>query len=360
MHIIDHLGLGGAQSVVRGISDHRTKGGIIIDVFSLRQSNYERDIDRQNMQIYPSTRKYSFKPLLVIRKLIMEGEVDILHCHLFRSQVFGWILKSVFFPEIGLIYHEHGTILRKNIVTDLFFRLSKNAVDLFIAVSEVTKEKLVTESYVSESKIKTLHNYVDIKKFNEKKINWDVDEEKVKLGFGEDDFVVGFAGRIIEMKGWRVFLSAAELLKEREEIKFLIAGEGSEREALKGSIEERKLENNVIYLGHVEDMAWFYSLLDCFVMPSWWEAMGVSILESLAMNVPVIVSDVAALNELVSNEENGLLFTPQDPKDLANKIVTLVKTPDLFSRIVEQGLKTAHSHRFSNYREKLSHMYRKI
>ena len=67
-------------------------------------------------------------------------------------------------------------------------------------------------------------------------------------------------------------------------------------------------------------MDWFYSLIDCFIIPSHWEPMGMTEIESMAMNKFVIASDVEGLNEIVKNNINGLLFTPKNINDLHNKL----------------------------------------
>ena len=360
LHIIDHLGLGGAQSVIKGINKIKKNTGITIKIYSLRHSDLERVDNYPNVQIYSSASKYSLKPILSIRKFLRNDEIDIIHCHLFRSQVVGWLLKIIFFPSIYLIYHEHGTILRDNFSSNLFYKLSKKFVDLFIAVSIITKEKLISEANIEENKIEVLPNYVDLKRFNRGRVTWAVDKERANLGITGEKFIVGFAGRIIKMKGWRILLSAAKILKEKKDINFLVAGEGNQSDEMIDVIKYFGLEENVTYLGFIDDMVWFYSLLDCFVMPSWWEAMGISVLESMAMGVPVIASNVPALNEIVIDRLNGLLFNSTDYVDLAEKIYALAENPNLSSAITKQGLNTANCYNFVRYKTRLINIYKSI
>ncbi|MDO8514325.1 MAG: glycosyltransferase family 4 protein [bacterium] len=353
LHIIDSLGLGGAQSVVKGIFEAQ-KDNKSIFLFALRKREITTEINHENVSIFNSSSKYSLAPLFALKKLIEREKIDILHCHLFRSNVFGWLLKVIWFPKIKLIFHEHGSIAIDGIFYRIFLRLSRKSVILYIAVSQAMKRALVT-LHIPEEKITVLYNFVDTKKFSRDNITWNIAEERKKLGIPADAFVVGFAGRLIELKGWREFIEAARIIGMQDKsVRFVMAGDGPDREKMLRKIAQYGILNRVAYLGYVSDMWKFYSILDCFVASSSTESFGIAILEARSMAVPVIASNVPGLEELVTDQENGLLFEAGNSEELSNKIGLLKEDSESSGKMVRNGLSEIPTYSLDAYITKLT------
>jgi L-malate glycosyltransferase len=355
LHIIDSLGLGGAQTVVKGIFETQ-KDNKDIFLFALRTREITTEIDHKNVFLYSSKSKYSLAPLLALKKLVEKEKIDILHCHLFRSNVFGWLLKVIWFPRIKLVIHEHGGVIEDGLPYKLFLKISRRSVDLYIAVSKFIRVSL-TESGVPGGKVKLLYNFVDTEKFNRDRITWNIADERKKLGIPANAFVVGFAGRLTERKGWREFVQAAAIIsKQGKSIKFLIAGDGADRDKLLKLIAGNGLQNQISFLGRVQDMTWFYSLLDCFVIPSHYEPMGITELEAMAMQVPVVASNVPALNEIIKDEINGILFDVEQ-NNLAEKITLIRIDTQLRGHISKNCTEDIQRHNLVEYLNKLQKVY---
>lgn len=326
LHIIDSLGLGGAQTVVKGFFEAQRDNNDIF-LYALRQRDITTDIAHKNIFIDESSLKYSLKPLLKLREIIEREEIEILHCHLFRSNISGFLLKKIWFPKIKLIIHEHGGID----VEGLFYRKSvyliQSKVNKFIAVSRHIKDSLISSGVKSEL-IVNVPNFVDLEKFNRDRIAWDIKNERAQLGLKEGDYVVGFAGRIIESKGWREFIEVAnKISKISSNIKYLIAGDGKDLSSLRKCIENYDLKNDVIILGHVKNMLWFYSLIDCFVFPSHREGMPMTQLEVLAMDIPLISAASPGLTEVVNIARYpDSYFVTGDIRDLQEKILRKINS----------------------------------
>ncbi len=361
LHIIDSLGLGGAQTVVRGIFEYQ-KANKDIFLYALRNREVTTQIDHPHVTIYPSNSKYSLLPLLKLRRIIIDEQINILHCHLFRSQVFGWILKTLFFPKITLLFHEHGQIVgsdKNNKTEDILFRFfishTQGSVKKYIAVSKYIKEELEQKGSVDESKITVLYNFVDLNKFSKDNITWNIADERIKIGLNKESFVVGFAGRLVERKGWKDFLDAAKLLQnEDNSVQFLIAGDGPDREALLQYIKFLKLENNVVYLGYYKDMLRFYSLIDCFVIPSHWEGLPMTQLEVLSVGTPLISSNGPGLNEVAEDGESCLYFPIHNAGQIVSKLMYVKSDREISRLLISKGHETARLYSIHDYILKLS------
>jgi glycosyltransferase involved in cell wall biosynthesis len=356
LHIIDTLGSGGAQIMLKDLFEYQPVNENI-SLFCLRTTNITVPVNHINIQIHNSKSRYSFRAFFSLKRLISKIKPQILHCHLFRSQVYGFFLKLLFFPKIKLIFHEHGQILGSetgNSIEDkifrFFIRISKKKVNLFFAVSEFVKVNLEQKTKVEPSKIKLLYNFIDLKKIPS------IPEKKE----GETNFVVGFAGRIVEGKGWRDLLKSSVYLRKNN-IKIIIAGIGKDVDDLKTEISKNDLSETVKYLGYIDNIhSEFFSRINCLVIPSHKEALGIVTLEAYAHKIPVIASNINGLNEIVKHQINGLLFEVKNEKDLATKINMIFENKELGEQLTEQAYTDVLQYDIEKYLEKLKAIYDEI
>ncbi len=364
LHIIDLMSVGGAQTIVKELFENQIDNNDIY-VFVLRKSCNSILIQHKNVIISKSKSKYSLKALFELKNIIHQNNVQVLHCHLFKSQVFGWLLKSFFLKNIKLIFHEHGQIWgseTKLKLDDFFFisflRFAKRQVDRFIAISMATKIKLIERAGVPTKKIDILNNFVNHDKYCK---NFSVLKKKAeleKLGYENEMFLVGFAGRIIERKGWQTFIEAAHILRNEPSILFVIAGSGHEVKKMMKMVSDLNLNHKIIYYGFVDNMVNnFYSIIDCLIIPSHWEPMGLVELEAQAMEIPVVVANVSALNEIVEDRVNVLFFESKNAVDLAEKIIELNTHPKIISYLKLNGLANSKKYSIQNYINQLSQLY---
>lgn len=335
LHIIDTLDLGGAQVIVKGIAESK-KEGFVSHIFALRKTDITIAIDQKYVTVFGCKSRFSFRPIKTLRDYVMTNEIEVLHCHLFRSQLFGFLLKKIYFPNVKLIFHEHGPLFEKGESWFVAFllRISKKSVDQFIAVSEITKKLLVEKGKIPVESVKVLYNFIDLEKhdLNLTELG-NSGYEKGKLE--EKPFMVGYAARLVYRKGWRTLIDSLKYLKD-ESLMVFIAGEGSERKKLQKVIQKAGLEHRVKSVGYIADMKKFYSSIDCFVIPSYWEPFGLTALEAQAAGVPLIASDIPGLNEVV-NQENAMMFAPKNSAALAERISALKRDAALRQKLIASG-----------------------
>jgi L-malate glycosyltransferase len=355
LHLISNPGLGGAQSLIEGLVKNNSNH-FVYSFYYKKESIFNRLSGRYFYYDINCSKVFSLNILFQLINLIRKNDFKILHLHLLKPLIYSSIIK-IFIPKIKIIYHEHGPIQNEKINKkySLIIKILNLFVDEYILISEATKELFLKKTKISKNKIKLIYNYVDINKYDKNKVTWDIKKERKKLGLNKKDFVVGFAGRLIERKGWKEYLNVAKELKSKN-IKFLIAGNGDDKDEMLEFIKTNDL-NNVIYLGYVDNMPWFYSLLGCFIIPSHWEPMGLVPIEAQLMKIPVISSDTPALNEIIKDNETGLLFEVKDNNDLSEKIITLYSNQRLRNRLIENALKNAKEFNLDQYMKKINKLY---
>ncbi|MBP1593145.1 MAG: glycosyltransferase [Bacteroidetes bacterium] len=211
-------------------------------------------------------------------------------------------------------------------------------VDTFICPSNFIADKMKQAGY-NKDKICVLCNFIDFKKYS--------NIYKVKPKTREQAYC--YIGRLSEEKGINQLLSVARSLP----YKLYVAGKGP----LKDSLEKDYSCNNIIFLGELttDEIYNLLSTVKYSVIPSiWYENNPLSVIESLCMGTPVLGANIGGIPELI-NDENGLLFTPNDLNDLREKILHLFNKGVFYN----DKIQTTSLNKFSseNYYNKLMQTY---
>ena len=126
-------------------------------------------------------------------------------------------------------------------------------------------------------------------------------------------------------KGHEVLIDAAARVRRvHPDVRFQLVGEGPMRTARERQAHERGISDNVLFLGHREDVPQLLGGSDLFVLPSRTEAFPNGLVEGMAAGLPSIASDVGGIPELLQHGRNGLLVPPGDADALAAAIIRLI------------------------------------
>ncbi len=151
-----------------------------------------------------------------------------------------------------------------------------------------------------------------------------------------------FVGRLSEEKGVTYLIEAmSDIGKKGKNVHLTIAGSGPKEDSLKEYVRQRKLEDNITFVGWVshDKFPELFRSHDVFVGPSivsdkgWQEAFGLVFAESLALNTPVIGTATGGIKDIIKDGRNGLLVAPRDAKALAAAIIQFIDSPDLVTKL---------------------------
>jgi glycosyltransferase involved in cell wall biosynthesis len=339
LYLIDNLSIGGAQTLIRGIFENNPDDRNIYSV-ALRTKEPDIRIEHPNTICLPHRSKYSLFPLFYLRHFIRSKRIDVLHCQLPRSIVFGYLLKRFFFPHVLYIIHEQGDIFESRLYA-LLLRILKRKADGIIACSEATRRKLSVRTGIKSEDIKLIYNFVDLNRF--KMTGYPVSSH----------FTVGFAGRIERRKGWREFVKAAVVFRSNDKLKFLLAGTGREEKKLTRMISKYDLKN-IEFDGFVKNMETFYRQLQLLVIPSHFEPMGMVAVEAMACGIPLLGTDVPGLNEVIKHGRNGWLVHAGSVDQMVIVIENiLTSTREEIETIVKHNLLDAKAYSFDDFYKKI-------
>ncbi len=158
------------------------------------------------------------------------------------------------------------------------------------------------------------------------------------LGLALDAPLVGIVGRLVPIKGHRIFLRAARLMTAAlPSASFLVVGDGEMRSELEAEASSLGLQGRVRFLGWRRDLPRIYADLDCLVLSSRNEGVPVCILEAMAAGIPVVATAVGGVPDLVVPGVTGLLVRPEDPQELAQAVVSLFGNTARAQRMAAAG-----------------------
>jgi len=151
-----------------------------------------------------------------------------------------------------------------------------------------------------------------------------------------------FLGRLDSRKGIDFLIKAIPYVKKRlQNVQLFIGGEGILKPHLKTFVKNNQLENNVRFLGTIEDekLNEWYNKVKVVVIPSVFEGFGLTAIEAMACGTPVIATDADALRDVVNNGVNGLLVHYNDVKGLQNSILDVLTNKNKWSLLSNNGKK---------------------
>ena len=286
-----------------------------------------------------------------------QEDFDVIHAHDWLSFGAGIAAKKATGKK--LIVHIHATEFDRSGEHPHPFIFNKEkegfeAADKIIAVSGYTKNIVVQKYGIPASKVMVVHNGIDPRRSTSQNIT----EEKLASFKQQGKKIVLFLGRLTLQKNPDGLLKAAkEVTRLYPNVVFIFAGSGDMQEQLIEEAVGHGLSDKVFFPGFVrgdEKIALFKSA-DLFVMPSLSEPFGLVALESLLNETPVLISKQSGVSEAVNH---ALKVDFWDTKDMANKIITVLKYRSLKKTLTENGTREAWEVSWKRAAEKIVDIYK--
>lgn len=357
LHVIDHLGYGGAPLVVKSLVEAMPADRIESFVCALRPNAKAIDIEAPVATL--DCHKYSFATVKAIERLCAEHKIDIVHAHLQKAIISSLLAAPRL--DAAVILHEHGPIFRggTGCIYRLFLRRLGPRANTIVANSQAARQALQRVLGACAVPVVVVPNAVDLKRFDPAR--YPRPAARAMLGLREDDFVVGFVGRLDRAKGADLLIEAAACLRdERDGLCVFLVGDGAQRRQLERRIRRLGLEGTVTLGGLCENPAEIVAAFDVAVVPSRREAFGIAALELMRMKVPVIVSPVGGLPELVEDGRTGIVLPRLTPADIAQAIRLLRLDRARRDKLAEAAFHQANAFALSLPAEQIVDVYENI
>jgi len=297
LQLITGLPIGGAEKVLLDLCRHLDSDMIDSYVVGLNHEdtmNWEFEkagIFVKNLNMKRDI-KGMFKSLYELNALVVEEKIEIIHTHMFHPLIFAYLLK-LRHPKLKIVFTSHS----ENIGSNLREKITK-FLKFFRDADVIFSKHMHTDIYKKDAYV--IPNGVDIEKFSQKL------EKNSKFTF----IAVGV---LRKGKNHVSLVENAKKLKSlgyEFEVHIVGSGDasGDEKENIENAIEKANVKDVLKMLGSCDDIASLLSKADCFVMPSLYEGLPISLLEAGAAGLPVISTPVGAISSVI-DEHCGYLAT---------------------------------------------------
>ena len=288
--------------------------------------------------------KFDFDNLRQINRLIRQYKIDIYHARDYKTCFFGFLVGLVN-PRMKLVFTAHGWIIdstKQKLYTWLnLFSLKR--YDRIIAVSKATKQIMV-ESGIDERKIDLIYNAIDVDLWQRSTVPTSFRSE---LKIPEKGKLVGVIGRLSNEKGIDTTLEVAQrVIAARPDTFFVLVGDGPSRQDIERNILDLGLSEKVLLLGFRKDALNIYAGLDLFLSTSLTEGTPNTVLEALAMEVPVVHTAVGGVPEIIEDGVDGILCRVGDVEGISQAVLSVLDDEEKARGLRERGRRSACS-RFS-------------
>jgi glycosyltransferase involved in cell wall biosynthesis len=327
--------------LLRSQIDYFSNSGLLVEI-ACSPGKEVKELQQQGYVIHPLQieRRISIfsnlNSIYQLVKLIHKNKYDLIHVHTPIASVLARIAAKIVGAK-RVVYTAHGFYFHDNMPTKqyrFYYMVEKLAGLLTNLILTQSREDLATAEKTglcSPQKLRYLGNGVNVERFCRSNLNSEYQQQR-KHDLKLPDFVpiIATTGRITAEKGYLELVKALVKLRSQFPVHLLVIGGqlSSERDAfqsdLNSFIQEHKLEDSVTFTGLCSDIPELLGLVDVFALPSYREGLPRSILEAMAMELPVVATDIRGCREAVIHNQTGLIVPPRNSEKLAEALGTIL------------------------------------
>ncbi len=286
---------------------------------------YYHEVENSNYPLFEHN-LYGLSLTSKMLEVIEYEKLDLVHVHYaIPHAISGYLTKQIMKKmnsDIKVITTLHGTDITLVGLEPSFLPLVKFSIeesDGVTAVSRFLKEKTLTNYHI-EKEIEVIHNFIDTSLYRR------VENDKLKNHVAPNgEKILVHTSNFRTVKRVTDTIKILAKVKEKMPAKLMLIGDGPDRSECERLAREMELQKDVLFLGKQDILHEILSVADLFLMPSQSESFGLSALEAMACNVPVVCTSVGGLPELVLHNETGYIAEIGDIDRMSKYAVDLLR-----------------------------------
>lgn len=331
-HVIISMSVGGAEQLA--LKMMRAKKDHVICFCLDSEGPLAIELKKIGIEVIVFNRKpgWDFSVAYKIAKASKKYEVDILHCHQYSPWFYG-ILSKILNPQIKVIYTEHGRPYpdKPKAIRRVFNLIMSHITNSVTVVSPFIGDSLVKIEWFPKKLITIIYNGIEKPYCQDDKIKL-----RQKLKLSNEMIYIILPARFNPIK-WHLGLIKAfsEVVKNCDKARLILIGDGQEKNNILKTIEKLEISNYVIMPGVQNNVVEWLNASDIFVLSSLSEGTSVSLLESMGVGLPSVVTDAGGNKYVVEKDVTSFLCEKQNCDDITKFLVKLCKNRKLR---IEMGL----------------------
>ncbi len=294
--------------------------------------------------VIPMTGAFDLRLMQRLKALIKERNIDLIHTHGYKSDIIGLLVAKM--AGIKCVSTPHGFEMGDDLKLKLYIGLSCRLFRYFDAVVPLSEQLVedVRGFKVKPEKLRLIENGVDLKPIDTLR------EQLAQSPLGDRAPAIGYIGQLIKRKNVNDLITAfARLRQDHHDLRLILLGDGEERSALEAQVATLGVADAVDFAGYQDEALAWHQRFDVFAMTSNLEGIPRCLMESMALETPIVAYDIPGVDQLIVDEETGLLAPFGDVDKLVKQCARLLDDKPFADRIADRAFETVNA-RFSAQR----------
>ncbi|MDB4223190.1 glycosyltransferase [Granulosicoccus sp.] len=344
LHVTHEMAFGGTQQVISQLVTNLDCERFICEIACIDGEvgalGERLQSNGTNFHVFHRGSGFDFALVMAVRKLLIDGKYDIVHCHQYTPYVYGIFASA--FTGVKVVFTEHGRFYpdryswKRRLVNPVLGKLT----DSIVAISVATRSALAYYEWFSEKQIKVIYNGLIPFSASDDLGYW-----REQFGVPEGVLVFGTIARFDPIKNIPMMINGFKQVYDRNpKTRLLLVGDGTERPMLQNLACKAGIEDVVIFTGFQRDTAKLMSLIDVYLLSSFSEGTSMTLLEAMSSGTCSIVTGVGGNVELIEHEISGVIVDSEDTSALASSMEDLAANSDKRRTLGNEASKVFNTH----------------
>ena len=307
-----------------------------------------------------SDNRIAFKNLC---KIIEENDIEVIHCNTPVGGLIGRLCgkkyhtKTVIYTAHGFHFYKGAPFLNRTLYK-WAEQIMAHWTDVIITMNQEDYDAAKQFRLKKNGMVFKVHGVgINLSEYQNVSVN--KVEKRAELGLKETDFVLTSAGDLVARKNYKVAIEAIALLGNPN-LHYLICGVGPEKESLEKRARELGIDQRIHFLGYRKDVKELFCISDAFLFSSLQEGLPRSLMEAMAVGLPVVVSKIRGNVDLIKDGEGGFLCDAYDIDSFAQAINLVCSNSELRKKMASVNLRTIQEYDIAVVKKEIESIYDRI
>jgi N-acetyl-alpha-D-glucosaminyl L-malate synthase BshA len=329
----------GKQLARRGHEVHFITSSVPVRLRGFEERICFHEVRPENYPVfhYPP---YSLSLAAKMVEVARTHRLDVLHAHYAMPHAASAYLARQMLADqkIRTVTTLHGTDITLVGQAPSFYEVTKFSIDQSDAVTTVSGwlEGETRRIFRTERDIRVIHNFIDVDTFKPRPL----EERRSKFAAPEEKILLHISN-FRPVKNLRALVDVFRRVQERHPSRLLLVGDGPDRLSVLELVKALGIQDRVQFLGNQEYVEELLPIADAFMLPSLHESFGLTVLEAMAVGVPVVATSVGGTAEVVAEGETGYLRSPHDVDGMVEALERILGDGEAARKMGEAGRRRA-------------------
>ncbi|HOJ51814.1 MAG TPA: glycosyltransferase family 4 protein [Syntrophales bacterium] len=332
LFVIDGLEFGGGERVFSQIIR-----GLAPESYDIHAASFPEGAFRFSLPAHVTfhavdfSRRTDFRLFLQLYSIIKDHGIEIVHGQGGRAEFFARIAARLggakaYISTIAMPVEGYDVPSAKRILYEILDRTTERLVTRFLVCSSALERVLIEDHGIEESRITKIYNGIEWQEYDPHLLGEERSEIRTKLGLASEVPLVGAIGRLVWQKGFIFFLKAIpNIFHAVPQARFVLVGDGPLRAILEEEAKRLKILERTTFVGYTKEAKKFLAAMDVVVIPSLREGFPMVTLEAMALEKPIVATEIDGITEQIHSGKEGILVPPQSPESLARAVIYLLQ-----------------------------------